>query len=382
LHSVVGVRARREAERNAARSGPVGALAEISRPASWWEEHDRARRDAIVLLAVASTICATYFAAVLVIVLGALRVGKVGPWRGIETWQHRVGPFGLVALAVGLVAFAALTIAFLAWLALARHVLRRARARLPRPGEAHDAQMLASNFALGVGLGEPCLSIVDDPAVNALATGRVRAPQIVLTSGALKLPPAELETLCAHTVAAVSQRATPLAGAAAAVMLDADWCTRVIWGMAGVVFLSGLIGVPTEVVAFTILGIVLLVAVTKPLVIVGSHAVVRLLDRTAELTDLETVRVTNQPRPLATLMLDVVEHRIPVRSTWDIAHLWFDPETTTRTSSWWWPSVRPIAGPDSPRTRAALIDRARVLVDLTSGDPHLRARLEDVARSV
>jgi hypothetical protein len=81
-------------------------------------------------------------------------------------------------------------------------------------------------------------------------------------------------------------------------------------------------------------------------------------------------------------MLDVIEHRTPVATTWDIAYLWFDPETTTPTSSWWFPSVRPIAGPDSPRTRAALIDRARVLVDLTSGDPHLRARLEHVARAV
>lgn len=364
--------ARRDVERKAG----------FSRPASWWEEHDRARRDAIVLLGVASTICATYFAAVIVIVLGALRVGKFGPWRGIETWRHRVGPFWLVALAVGIVAFAALTIAFLAWSALAKHVLRRAHARLPRTGEAHDAQMLASDFALGVGLGEPRLSIVDDRAVNALATGRARAPQIVLTSGALELPPDELETLCAHSVAAVSQRAFPLAGAAAAVMLDADWCTRVIWGMAGVIFVSGLVGVPTDVVAVTILGIVLLVATTTPLVAVASHAIVRLLDRTAELTDLETVRVTNQPGALATLMLDVVEHRTPVTSTWDIAHLWFDPETKTRTSSWWWPSVRPIAGPDSPRTRAALVDRARVLVDLTSGEPHLRARLEHAARSV
>jgi hypothetical protein len=145
------------------------------------------------------------------------------------------------------------------------------------------------------------------------------------------------------------------------------------------VFVSGVVGVPVDVVAFSVLGIVMLVAVTKPLVTVALRAAVRLLDCTAELSDLETVRVTNQPSPLAKLMLDVVEHRAPVKSTWDIAHLWFDPETATRSSQWWFPSVRPIAGPDSPRTRADLIDRARVLVALTSGDPRLTARLERVA---
>jgi hypothetical protein len=362
------------------RSRHPDGIGDPAGPGSWWEAHDRARRDAIELLVIASTICATYLVTVFMIVLGALRVGKFGPWRGIEMWRHRIGPFGLAALAIGFVAFAALLIAFLSWASLAAHVLRRARARPPRAGEAEHARTLVSNFALGVGLAEPVISIVDDPAVNALGTGRSRAPQIVLTAGALTLPPAELEALCAHTVIAVSQRACLLSAAAAAVILDADWCTRVVWGMAGVVFVSGLAGVPTDVVAITVLGIALLVAVTKPLVVVALRATVRLLDRTAELADLETVRVTNQPGPLAKLMLDVVEHRTPVNSTWDIAHLWFDPETASRTSTWLLPSVRPIAGPDSPRTRAALVDRARVLVALTSGDPRLTARLERAAR--
>jgi hypothetical protein len=75
-------------------------------------------------------------------------------------------------------------------------------------------------------------------------------------------------------------------------------------------------------------------------------------------------------------MLDTVEHRRPVKSTWDLAHLWFDPETATPTATAWLPGVRPIAGPDSRRTRAALVARTRVLVGLTESDPHLRARLE------
>ena len=354
----------------------------MPRSVSWWTEHDRARREAVALLIVVSGICAAYLATVLAIVLVALCVGEVGPWRGIETWQHRLGALGIAGLGVVLLAICASTIASLVWAGMARHVLRRARARLPRPGEADHAQALISSFALGVGITEPRLSIVDDPAVNAFATGRLRRPQIVLTSGALALPRIELEALCAHTVTCVSERVCPLASAAAGMVLDADWCTRAIWGMAAVVFVSGLAGVPTEVVALAILGITLLVVVTKPLVAIVCRAVVRLLDRTAELNDLETVRITNQPEALAKLMLDTVEHRQPVESTWDIAHLWFDPETTARPASVWYPGLRPIAGPDSRRTRAALVDRARVLVDLADGDSHLRTRLDHAAQAV
>jgi hypothetical protein len=71
-----------------------------------------------------------------------------------------------------------------------------------------------------------------------------------------------------------------------------------------------------------------------------------------------------------------------VTTRWDIAHLWFDPETTTRAPYFWYPNVRALAGPDSPRTRADLVERARVLVDLADGDAHLRARLDRAARTV
>jgi Zn-dependent protease with chaperone function len=318
----------------------------------------------------------------LAIVVVSLRVGEYGPWRGIDTWEHRLGPIGVTAVALGLLAVGAATIALLAWAGQSKHILRRAHARLPRPGEADRAQLAASNFAIGVGLPAPRLRIVDDDAVNALASGRRGAPEIVLTSGALRLAPDELDALCAHTVTCVAQRACALAGAAAGVVLDADWCTRTIWGIAAIVFVSGLVGVPTEAIAIAILGIMALVVITKPLVGLASRAIVGLLERTAELADLETVRVTNQPEALAKLMLDTVEVRAPMQSTWDIAHLWFDPETEPRSPSTWYPNIRPLAGPQSRRTRAALVERARVLVDLCGADQALHARLEHAARTV
>jgi hypothetical protein len=350
-------------------------------PASWWDTHNHAKRDATALLALASTICAAYFAAVVVIVLAILRVGKWGPWKGIETWRHHIGPLGIAAAAVVFVVLAALTIVFVSRLAFGAHVVRRAGARMPSAEEAARVDRMISDIALGVGCAQPRLRIVDDVAVNALATGRPRDPLVVLTTGALAGPAGDLETLCAHTVVAVSQPAGLRAGAAAAVLLDADWCTRAIWSVAALVFISAILGVPPDVVAVTFLGIIVLVVATKPLVVLASNAMVRLLDCTAELADLETVRVTNQPKPLAELMLDVVEHRRPVTTKWDIAHLWFDPETTAPTSGWWLPNARPLVGPDTPRTRAGLIERARVLVDLADGNDELRARLVRVARS-
>jgi hypothetical protein len=351
-------------------------------PASWWATHDRAKRDATALLVIASTICAAYFAAVVVIVLAILRVGKWGPWKSIETGRQHIGPLGIAAAAVVLVALAALTISFVSRLAVAAHVVRRARARVPSPEEAARVDRMISDVALGVGCAQPRLRIVEDAAVNALATGRPRDPVVILTTGALARPAEELATLCAHTVVAGSQPAGLLTGAAAAVVLDADWCTRAIWSVAALVFLSAIVGIPPDVVAVTFLGIIVLVIATKPLVVLASNAVVRLIDCTAELADLETVRVTNQPKPLAELMLDIVEHRQPVTTRWDIAHLWFDPETTAPTSGWWLPNARPLIGPDSPRTRAGLVERARVLVDLADGDHALRARLEHAERSV
>jgi hypothetical protein len=351
-------------------------------PGSWWETHDRVKHHAAAFLLVASTICAAYIAALVVIVLAILRVGEWGPWHGIETLRRQIGPFGIAALAIAFVALGVATIVFVSRVAFGAHVVRRAGARLPTPEEAARTEHMISDVALAIGCARPRVWIVDDPAVNALATGRPRDPRVVLTSGAFGRPDDELEMLCAHSVVAASQSAGLLTGAAAAVLLDADWCTRVIWGVAVLVFLSAMAGVPVDVAAITFLGIVVLVLVTKPLVLVSSRALVRLLDCAAELADLETVRITNQPKLLATLMLDVVEHREPVTTRWDIAHLWFDPETTTRATSWCYPSVRALVGPDSPRTRADLVQRAGVLVAFSGGDPHLRGRLDRAARMI
>ena len=80
------------------------------------------------LLGMVAMICAAYLAVVIIAVVVAIRVGELGPWRTLATWQHDLGPIGLAGVAVLLVIGAAAIIAFLAWEGLARRATRLAGA--------------------------------------------------------------------------------------------------------------------------------------------------------------------------------------------------------------------------------------------------------------
>ncbi|MDQ1509614.1 MAG: hypothetical protein QOG50_1458, partial [Actinomycetota bacterium] len=204
--------------------------------------------------------------------------------------------------------------------------------------------------------------------------------------GALALPDDELDALCAYTITSVSNRAVPLACAAGDLVRVANWCTKAIWSMAVVIVMSSLLGVPAEFVALTTLVVVVLVACTKPLLAVADGAIARLLDNSARLTDLDTVRVTNQPASLARLLLTAADDAQKVATHWQIAHLWFDPDTSRPPMPTWKQSIATWTSTDEPddmqlaarNARAArqmLIGRARVVVDLCGGDAKLLARL-------
>ena len=262
---------------------------------AWWDPHDRARRAALLLLALTAAICATYAAAAVVAVVVALRAGELGPWRGLRTWQHRLGPWGIAGSLILLVAAAAALIAGAALAGFGRRVLRWAGSRSAEPGDAAHARSSIDSFALGEGIAPPLLTIVDDPTPNALTTTRFRTATVCLTSGALELPHDELTALCSHSVVCATNRAATLAGASADLIVLANWCTKLIWAAMGLIVMSSLLGVSPLAVAMTILAAVLIVAITKPLLGVANRAVVHLLDDAALLADLETVRVTNRP---------------------------------------------------------------------------------------
>jgi hypothetical protein len=119
-------------------------------------------------------------------------------------------------------------------------------------------------------------------------------------------------------------------------------------------------------------------------------AIPRLQERSALLADLDAVRLTNEPAPLARLLLTTADDYREVATSWQIAHLWFDPDTARakrgtvqRGFEWWIENSNEIDPPSArrnvERTHRVLVERARVLVDQTSGDPELRAHLDRTA---
>lgn len=113
-----------------------------------------------------------------------------------------------------------------------RMILSLSRARQIKLEDNRELYRLVENLCLSAGLPLPKIYIIDDPAPNALATGRnPRHSSIALTSGLLnKLERSELEGVIAHELAHVknydiliSSLTTVLVGL---VVLLADWFRR------------------------------------------------------------------------------------------------------------------------------------------------------------
>jgi hypothetical protein len=210
---------------------------------------------------------------------------------------------------------------------------------------------------------------------------------VCLTTGALALPADQVRALCAQTVASVANRALPFTCAASDLVAVARWCTKVIWATMGVLLVSTLIGVPVPFAAGATLAIAFVVLVTMPLLTLADRAIPRLQERAALLADLDAVRLTNEPAPLARLLLTTAGNFRTVSTPWQIAHLWFDPDTSRpkrgtfqRGFESWIENSSEIEPGDArrnaERAQQMLLDRARVLVDQTSGDVTLRAELD------
>ena len=145
-----------------------------------------------------------------------------------------------------------------------------------------------------------------------------------MTTGALHLPPDELGALCEYHVAALASRAFAFATSAADLVLLGEWCTRLLWASVAFVILATAFGVPAAAAGAYIIGVILLVIVTRPILVLTDRSLVALLDDCTELVDLETSRHSNEPAPLARLLLRLLEDDRRVKSRWEIAHLWFE----------------------------------------------------------
>jgi hypothetical protein len=354
---------------------------------AWWDTHDRAWRRARLLFVLASSVGALYIAGLSVVVGASLRGAGVGPWSRINAWGENIGPLGIALVTLGVFGVAALAITLIGWRGLPRTTLRLTGGRAPTGDSATGVEETLATCSLAYGMPAPQLWIVDDPAPNGLAFGRPRHGGVCLTTGALQLPRDEIDALCMYHVTALASRTFAYATSAADLVLVGEWCTRILWFVCPVVILSTIVGVPFAVAAAFFLGIVVLVALTRPLLAVADRGLVKLIDETAELVDLETAEHSAQPAALAHLLLDLIENPAQAQSRWEIAHLWFERDVvemvdgrggmaqTVGAISPWEIGVPAFVERCRYRSRRGLIERASTVVNLADGDTQLRARL-------
>jgi len=349
----------------------------------WWSPHDRARHSAELLLALMATVCAAY----VLTVVGALALAawmiSTGSGHSVR-WPEALGPVRVALIAVAALGAIAAVIAAVASARLAARAGRIAGAREPAPGEAEAAQACVDDFALALGFAPPTFRIVDDAAPNAFAAGRGRACLVCVTTGALTLPPDQLRALCAQTMTSVANRALPLTCASVDLVVIARRCTETVWWVCGLLIVSSILGVPALFAAAVTAAIVLLVAITIPLLSLARRAIPRLRSRAALLADLDAVALTNQPAPLARVLMTAAQNRRTVTSSWPIAPLWFDLDTTNAVNArfLWWKQLlidtddEGISSHLAIRARRELLDRAHVLVELAGSTATLRAELQ------
>ena len=339
---------------------------------AWWDTHDQTWRRARILFLLASAVVAVYVACLLLVLGASLRAAEVGSWDDLGDASAAAVVAGVIAVFAG----SALVLLVVGWRGFPRFTSKLARARRPTRSEAELVHSAVASFVPAYGIAPPTIRVIDDPAPNALAFGRPAAGFVCVTSGALRLRGDEVVALCQFHVTALASRAFAYATAAADLVLLGEWCTRVLWASCAFVMVSTLFGVPAEIALAYVVGVVATVIVTRPLLFVADRGVTTLLDDVAQLVDLETVRHTAEPAPLARLLLDLLDDDRRVQGRWEIAHLWFERDTVDIGGR----GALPRLFTRSRATRQGLLERAAAMAGQSIGDTELQARL-DRARS-
>ena len=355
---------------------------------AWLEPHDRTARHARVLFAVAIGVCALYVLAFVALV--GVIVYEVDPdiWSGLR-WSGATLTV-VIALGLALAAGAAL-VAVRVWGIAARRSWSLVRATRPSDAQMHAVLPILTTFATPYGISVPEVWVVVDPAPNALVHGTATSGRVCFTSGAFSLDRDELEALCLFQVTALASRSFALCVATIDATLLAEWCTRLMW-MTGIVgFLVGVVGAGRTVAAAYLVGIVLLVAITRPALMVADRALPGLLTDAALLVDLETIRRSAEPAAHARLLVTLLEDPRRTRSRWEIAHRWFEQDAVVLRG----PSfglgdeliegttdsigVPPLVKRWERSSGRGIVERAGAAINLADGDSRLRARFERVA---
>lgn len=343
-----------------------------ARSGGWWDTHDGAWRRARRLFALSAFMVTIYLAgiAVIVVLVGAALV--TGDGDVVADWADTLGVLGVVLVVLALLAVGTGAITAVGCRGLPRRTRRLARARAPRPHEVDRIRATAASFGLAYGLRAPTVWVVDEAAPNAMAFGQKPSGHVAVTTGALELPPPELDALVEFQVTALTSRAYAYAAAAVDLVLLGEWLTRILWASGAFAIVSTIFGVPIDLAAVYVVAVAVLVLVTRPVILLVDRELIALLDEVDELLDLETIRHTNDPGSFASLLLTLVEDDRPVRSRWQVAHLWFERDAVTPIGR----SAPDFVDRCERNTKRDLLARAAVAVDLADDEGRLARRLE------
>ena len=366
----IGVRLRVHGRSPRDRVTPAGGREGVARRDSqWWAPHDRARRSAELLLAARGD----HLRGVRrdrdrgrrrrASAIGQVGSGEPHSVRG-NTGSGRCGSRGVRSCSSPR---SAALIALRRVDGLGRRCdygsPTRPAARRRRSGARASAT--SSAFALGVGFPTPRRRRRRRPGAQRL---RDRPPAHVRGvpdhAARSSCPPDQLDALCARrAITSVANRALPLTCAAADLVLVARWFTKAVWGLLGVLLVSTLSACHRSSRRRSRSRSRCVVAVhdaaagaRRP----GDPAPARPV--AAQLADLNAVSA-HQPAGAARAAAPhaAANDRRTIATPWQIAHLWFDPDTKRRPpadferrfESWLDPLRRLRASVDSGREAAA-----------------------------
>jgi len=235
-----------------------------------------------------------------------------------------------------------------------RGVAQVAATFLP-PGATPQLVNVVEALSIGLGQQPPRLWITDDPTPNAISLRSTRNRDLCVTTGALALPRAELEALCAHELGHLWAE-------------DSHWVTAGLVAVARArrfgefIVVLGSLGILVVGLAAKYVDVLLWSSAVFSLALIGlgicSKTILRQLELTVrrnadEIADVQAIRLARDPNSLGDVCarLAADERRVsPVQ--WRSELLWFEAVETAK------PNDDVAAIRSSIRSRADLLRRA------------------------
>lgn len=140
------------------------------------------------------------------------------------------------------------------------------------------------------GLGLPRLAIHESAAPNGASWSGPAGGTVCLATGALRLPPDELDARCRQLVTGLDSAARDRAVGAVDLIRIAERWAQFVWTVGIIGFVVAAATAGRNVAAAVLLGVGFLVLITRPAIVMATRALPGLFARIDELVDLESTR--------------------------------------------------------------------------------------------